>query len=140
MFLVRLLVLCFSLGSLLADSPPPPPPPVEHQVAPPLPQVPQVPALPSSQQMTDSYHYAFIRMLLSLLGLLVLVIGTFWVLKRISKGKFRFGSHKAIQILEKRSLSPKTLLYIVEIEGKQILLSESQLEVRSLSTLEPKAD
>lgn len=96
--------------------------------------------IPSSVEMTDSYQHAFIRMLLSLLGLLVLVFGTFWFLKRMGKGKLRFGSNRSIQILEKRPLSAKTVLYVIEVEGKQVLISESQLEVRALTTLEPKID
>ncbi len=79
-------------------------------------------------------------MLFSLAGLLVLVLGTFWFLKRMGKGKLRLGSNRTIQILEKRPLSPKTVLYIVEIEGKQVLISESQLEVRALTTIEPIVD
>jgi flagellar protein FliO/FliZ len=94
------------------------------------------PPLPSSAEMTDSYQQSFVRMLLSLGGLLVLVFGTFWVLKRLGKGKFKLGSHRVINIIEKRPLSPKTVLYILEVEGKRVLVSESQLEVRTLSVLD----
>jgi flagellar biogenesis protein FliO len=95
---------------------------------------------PSAEELTDSYHGAFIRMLLSLVGLLVLLFGTFWFLKRMGRGRMGFGSRQSIQILEKRSLSPKSVLYIVEIEGKKILLSESQLEVRALSEIAPEIE
>lgn len=97
-----------------------------------------VPSTLSAEELTDSYQGAFIRMLLSLAGLLALLFGTFWFLKRMGRGRVRFGSHQSIQILEKRALSPKTVLYVVAIEGKKILLSESQLEVCSLSLLEPE--
>ena len=80
---------------------------------------PMVPApLPSSEEMTTSYEGAFVRMLVTLLGLIILVFGTFWVLRRLGKGKFTASSGRSINILEKRPLSPKSMLYIVEMEQK----------------------
>ena len=43
---------------------------------------------------------------------------------------------KMIKIIESRPLSPKTMLHVVEMNGKQVLLSESQNEVRSHETFE----
>lgn len=94
-----------------------------------------LPPLPSSQEMTTSYEGAFIRMLVTLLGLIILVFATIWVLRKMGKGRFTFSAGKSIQILEKRHLSPKSVLYLIEIAGKQLLISESQLEVRSLTEL-----
>lgn len=94
--------------------------------------------LPSSHEMTDSYEGAFIRMLVTLLGLIFLVFATFWVLRRLGKGKFKMGTGRGrtINVIERRAVSPKTMLYIVEIENKKVLISESQLEVRVLTTYE----
>lgn len=84
-----------------------------------------------------SYESTLIKMLLTLGGLLLLVFLTIWALKKISHGKFGgFGSQKKINIIEKKPLSPKTLLYLIELEGKKILISESQVEVRSLSAIQ----
>ncbi len=107
---------------------PPPPAPVEHV------------ALPSSAEATESYQDTFIRMIFSLAGLLVLVVGTFWFLRRMNKGKFRSGSSQTLHLLEKKPLSPKTMLYLIEIDGRQVLLAESQLEVRALTTIYPPED
>ena len=144
-FIRSLLLFLFICQSSFADPAHPgsiPPASVEQKILPlaPSPADTPPPPLPSSEEMTYSYQHAFIRMLLSLLGLLALVFATFWFLKRMGKGKFRMGSGHAIHILEKRSLSPKTFLYVVEIEGKHVLISESQLEVRGLTTFEPKTD
>jgi flagellar biogenesis protein FliO len=54
----------------------------------------------------------------------------------MGKGKFSLGSGRSINILEKRALSPKSILYIVEIGNKKILIAESQVEVRALTTYE----
>lgn len=118
----------------VAPSPESPPPSVE-----PLPSEPgeETPApLPSSKEMTNSYENAFVRMLVTLLGLVLLVFATFWILRRLGKGKFRLGSGNTINILERRALSSKSMLYIVQIGNKKVLISESQLEVRALASLE----
>jgi flagellar biogenesis protein FliO len=99
-------------------------------------QPPSPAPLPSSKEMTSSYENAFVRMLVTLLGLVFLVFVTFWVLRKLGKGKFKMGGGKAIQILERRALSQKTMLYVVEVDNKKILISESQLEVRTLTSLE----
>jgi flagellar biogenesis protein FliO len=92
--------------------------------------------LPSSKEMTNSYESAFVRMLVTLIGLVILVFATFWVLKRMGKGKFKMGSGRTINVIERRALSPKSMLYIVEIGNKKVLISESQLEVRTLTAFE----
>ncbi len=96
--------------------------------------------LPSSHEMTDSYEGAFIRMLVTLLGLIFLVFATFWVLRRLGKGKFKMGGGHLINIIERKAVSPKTMLYVVQIGNKKVLISESQLEVRALSSHEESPD
>jgi flagellar biogenesis protein FliO len=131
-----------------------PPPPLTDQVAPtepaqpsliqpPAPSPPPEPTLepspaplPSSKEMTNSYESAFVRMLVTLLGLAVLVFATFWILRRLGKGKFKSGSGRTINVIERRALSPKSMLYVVEIGNKKVLISESQIEVRTLTSFE----
>ncbi len=84
-----------------------------------------------------SYEGAFMRMLLTLGGLLVLIFLTVWFLRRLGRGRFGGGlSSRSIKILERRTLSPKSVLYLVEIEGKRVVIAESQLEVRRIATLD----
>ncbi len=86
-----------------------------------------------SKSQTSSYEHAFLKMILTLIGLLVLVFGTLWILRKLSHGRIgSFSSLKKIKILEKKPLSPKTVLYLIELGGKQIFLTESQLEVKTL--------
>ena len=87
--------------------------------------------------MTREYEGSFLRVLGSVIGLILLIVFTFWVLKRLGKGNFgKLGSSKSIQIVERRPLSPKTILFLVQLGNKRILLSESQLEIRALSSVE----
>jgi flagellar biogenesis protein FliO len=81
-----------------------------------------------------TYEQTFGKMLLILFLLVAFVVIVVWLLRRITQGKFRFGGSSTIQIIERRNLSPKTMLYLIEVRGKPILISESQLEVRPLTT------
>lgn len=97
-----------------------------------LPPSPMETFMSKTDQM-PSYEATFFKMLLTLGGLIILVFFTIWVLKKATNGRFgNMGSQKKITILEKKPLSPKTLLYLIELDGKKILISESQLEVRTL--------
>jgi hypothetical protein len=83
--------------------------------------------------LIPSYESTLLKMLLTLGGLLVVVMVTVWVLKRFFQGRMGgFGSQKKIAILERKHISPKTALYVIELEGKKVLVSESQLEIKLL--------
>lgn len=82
---------------------------------------------------TANYEYAFLKMLGTLGILLVLLIVTFWMFRRLSQGRMRqMNQNKTIKVIERRALSPKSILYLVEFSGKQILIAESQLEIRKI--------
>ena len=90
-----------------------------------------------------AYENAFVKMFLMLLLLIVLVFFTIWMFKRLSHGRIRLlNNTRSIKILERRPLSAKSILYLVEVGGKQVLVSESQAEVRSLAVFdeEPPLD
>ena len=90
----------------------------------PVPEIPHV-----------DYGAAMIKMFLSLTFLVVLFFATFWFLKRLIQDRREKGKGtETIRVLEKRMISPKSVLYLVEVEGKKVLLAESQLEVRRLQT------
>ena len=91
--------------------------------------------LPDAPQMMPSYEGAFLKMFLTLLALIVGIFSCVWILKRLARGSFSQGSGKSIKILEKKPLSPKTMLYIIEVNGQETLIAESQLEVKKLITL-----
>ncbi len=83
-----------------------------------------------------NYEPAFGKMLITLFGLIILIFLTVWMLRRLSgRGLGKSAPGRTIQILEKRSLSHKSVLYLIEVEGKRLLIAESQLEVRALTSL-----
>ena len=91
------------------------------------------------------YGAAFVKMLLTLAALVLLLCISCWAIRKLLNNRMHKANISAsIQVLEKRMLSPKTALYLVEINQKKVLLAESQLEIKklvdvqstSLSTLE----
>lgn len=91
----------------------------------------------STQLQPGDLGAAFIKMFLSLIFLVVLLFLSYWFLKRFIQNRFqKGGGDGAIQILEKRMISPKTMLYLVEVDKKRVLFSESHLEVKRLENFE----
>jgi flagellar biogenesis protein FliO len=116
---------------LHADGPPLEQPPLQIEIQQPIPEI-----SPSTMAATNSYESAFVKMLFTLLLLLALIFITVWMLRKLSQGRSKAMSGHSVKILEKRPLSAKSILYVIEVGGKRILISESQLEVRTLSSIE----
>ena len=77
---------------------------------------------------------SFTRMWITIAAALILLFATLWLLRRFKTGHFKkFGNSSTFNIIERRTLSPKTMLYVIEINNKQLLISESQVEVRALN-------
>jgi len=73
------------------------------------------------------------KMLITLAVLILLFIASVFIIKKLMSQKtFKMNSRSDIQIIQKRALSGKTMLYIIEYHGKKIMISESALEVKNL--------
>ncbi len=78
---------------------------------------------------------ALLKMLLTFFTLAALLFATYWFLRRLIQQRLQKGSGKqSIEILEKRMISPKTMLYIVRVENKKVLFAESHLEIKTLES------
>ncbi len=89
----------------------------------------------ASAPATESYQWALAKILGSLGLVLAFVFFTLWFVRRLSHGRGVQGGTHRIKVLEKRPLSPKTMLYLIEMNGEEVVIAESQLEVRVLSSL-----
>jgi len=91
----------------------------------------------AAEMPTGDLGATFAKMMISLVVIVVLLIASYWLLRKIVQQRLQKGvGNSAIQILEKRMISPKTMLYLVEVGKKKILLAESQLEIKRLETIE----
>lgn len=79
----------------------------------------------------------FAKMMFTFVLLIALLLGTYWVIKRLIRFKMQSsGIEPCMHIIEKKMISPKTMLYLIEVENKKILLAESQLEIKRLESFE----
>lgn len=94
-----------------------------------------------TQMPSSDYGGALIKMFLSLIVLVALLYATVWFLRRLVQQRLQKGSDsQSIQILEKRMISPKTMLYLIEVDGKKTLIAESHLEVKRLESFENRSE
>lgn len=137
-FLFSLSLLAAPLSAAISDTTP-----SQHSILTPKEPAPSNAPEPAAhpietpeETQSPTYQGAFTKMLLTLGGLLALVFLTVWLLRKLTQGKIGAFGKKQINVLERRPLSPKTVLYIVEVEGKKILVAESQLEIKRLATID----
>jgi len=84
-------------------------------------------------EMHDSYQKAFVKTSIVLVIILILVFVCFWLYKRLMRTRIRSANHmRNIKVIERRPISPKTILYLLEVGKEQVLIAESQLEVRTI--------
>ncbi|GAB5411891.1 MAG: hypothetical protein ChlgKO_10050 [Chlamydiales bacterium] len=86
--------------------------------------------------MPENIEYGglFWKTILTLIGIIIVFVIVFYLLRKgMGIRSTRMNYLKNIKILEKRPLSPKSMLYLVEVAGRQFLLAESQLEVRPIT-------
>lgn len=78
---------------------------------------------------SQSYNYwsEFVNMVVTLVFVLILIFAAVWLLKKIMRSRVRtLNRSNGIKILERRPLNPKAALYLVDILGKGVVISESQ--------------
>lgn len=74
-----------------------------------------------------SYNYVsdFMNMIVVLIAVIALALGTVYILKRLMKTRLQLSRTTSMRILERRSLGPKSALYLVDLLGKGVVISES---------------
>ncbi|MEI6241976.1 MAG: flagellar biosynthetic protein FliO [Chlamydiota bacterium] len=81
-----------------------------------------------------AFQGAFLKMLLSLGAVILLLLLSFWALKKLMRNR-RQGHDKLIHIIEQKAISPKTMLYLLEIDNEKVLIAESQIHVKKIHSL-----
>ena len=82
----------------------------------------------------EKFVTEFFNMLATLGLIIAFIIAIAWIFKRTMNMKLeKVAANSAIKVLERRNISPKTLLYLIEVEDKVILFSESHNGVTKLA-------
>lgn len=87
-------------------------------------------------QDESRFFYEFMNMLFYLGILIFLLFAFMWLIKRMTNSRIeQLNTTSDIKILERRSVSPKTSIYLIQIEDKRIAITESLNGVTLLSEL-----
>ena len=80
----------------------------------------------SKEQDQDKFFYEFLNMLATLGLLVAALLGASWFVKRMMNTRVQqMNSSSLIKVTERRSLSPKTVIYLLEIQGKTLVVGET---------------
>lgn len=96
------------------------------------------PTMASPMFQNSNYQKQFFRTLIFICVLIVFCLIIIYIYKKGApmSSITKRNSKNNIKILERRSLSPQTYLYHIQVGDKQFILSESKVEVRCVSTLD----
>lgn len=79
-----------------------------------------------TQESNDHFMEQFIHMLTVLGFIIALIFLVSWLLKRMLNTRIQqVNTTSDIKILERRALSPKTTIYILDIQGLKVAIAES---------------
>lgn len=82
----------------------------------------------NQEAIGQSYNYwgQFVNMLASLGLILVLIFVSVYILKRLMRSRIQhLNRSTGIRILERRALSSKSSLYLIDVLGKGVVISDS---------------
>lgn len=89
-----------------------------------------------------SFAHEFLNMLSTLGVFLLALLALAWLLRRVRQTRVdQINLSSAIKIIERRILAPKGVLYLVDVEGQRMVLSESPAGIHYITSLnqEPAA-
>jgi flagellar protein FliO/FliZ len=82
--------------------------------------------LPRPEEETSRFMWEFIKMLIILGGMVGVLIYISWYLKRMTSQKYeKVNEENLIKVIDRRAVSPKLMVYLLEIEGKSIVVGET---------------
>ena len=95
----------------------------------------------SNEHTTSKFEYRLLNMLLMLITLITFMVLAGWALKRMMRSRINnLNTSSVIKIKETRNISPRSTLYLVEIEGQTLLIGETHQTITHLATLETQSE
>lgn len=89
---------------------------------------------------TDSFQMKFMNMLFVLGLLIAFMLLASWMLKRMTRSRQeQLNASSSIKILESRSISAKTNIYVIEVQDQTLVIAESANGVQHIATLNSKS-
>jgi len=89
-----------------------------------------------------NFHALFFKTMFLVAGLLVATAAALYLLKKAQARFFNIKGEADILIIERRSLSPKTQIFLLSVKGKEIIVVESahQISMHSVQMIKGLQD
>lgn len=85
----------------------------------------------------ERFFWEFVNMLSTLGVILVVLLIIVWFLKRFNQTRLdQLNTNSSIKVLERRAISQKSVIYLVEIEGSALVFAESVNGITQLTQFE----
>lgn len=98
-------------------------------------------SLETNPEQGASFFYQLLNMAIALAAVLALLFVVTYFLRRATRGRHKqMNEASPIKVLEERTLSHKTTLYIIEVYDKHILVGESQTGIERLAEFDVKEE
>ena len=82
--------------------------------------------VPIIEEQTSRFTYEFIKMFVILGGMVAVLLAISWYMKRLTNKKFERGNDESlIKVVERRSLSARSIVYLLDVEGKSFVIGET---------------
>ena len=86
------------------------------------------------QKLPTNYQAVFFKTFLMIAGGLALVFLLMILLKRFAMVRYsNMNQNSYIKVIERRPISQKSTLYLVQIGDQKVLMAESQLEIKKIT-------
>lgn len=75
---------------------------------------------------TSHFFYEFMKMFFILGAMVAVLLGISWYMKKLTNKRFdQVNDDSYIKVIERRSLSPRSMIYLLDIEGKSFIIGET---------------
>lgn len=92
--------------------------------------------MPTPKKGNDRFYIEFFNMLATLGLVIAIILIAAWLLRRILNTRMeQINTSSIIKIIEKRAISPKSAIYLLEIQDKTFAIAESQNGITHLGEI-----
>lgn len=139
-FIILFILLCLAIlqGPALIWSQEQNPPSItnsENSILTPPNEDPVNPWLYNAEKEPDNFQAKFLNMLFILALLVGFMLLASWMIKRMMRTRLnQVNVTSLVKILETRPLSPRSTIYLLDVNGQGLVIAESQMGVTHLAT------
>jgi flagellar biogenesis protein FliO len=95
----------------------------------------------STMRREYDFWSEFTHMLSILAAIILFLLGAAWVMRRLLNVRMEsINQNSHIRIIERRTMSPKSAIYLLEVGEQQMLVGESAAGLHPLGTLKENVD